>query len=80
MWRGRGAAIDAAPADAKANDDHRQTDERGSNDLGATPQARVTPGILPSALRASLRLFPIAPGDWVGIDVSNCVNCSQKHP
>ena len=28
MWRGRGAAIDAAPADIKANDDHRLPDER----------------------------------------------------
>lgn len=42
---------------------------------GATPQAGLTPGILPSALRASLRLFPIAPGDWVGIDVETCAHC-----
>jgi len=28
MWRGRGAAIDAAPADIEANDDHRLPDER----------------------------------------------------
>ncbi len=28
MWRGRGAAIDAAPADIKANDDHRTPDEK----------------------------------------------------
>lgn len=27
MWRGRRAAIDAAPADVKANDDHRLPDE-----------------------------------------------------
>jgi hypothetical protein len=29
----------------------------------------VTPGILPFALRARLRLFQIAPGDLVGIDI-----------
>jgi hypothetical protein len=37
--------------------------------LGAAPEAGVTPGILPSAPRASLRLFQIAPGDLVGIDI-----------
>ena len=31
----------------------------------ATFLRRITPGILPSALRASLRLFKIAPGDFV---------------
>ena len=29
MWRDRVAAIDAAPADVNANDDHRPPDERG---------------------------------------------------
>jgi hypothetical protein len=29
----------------------------------------LTPGILPSGLRASLRLIQIAPGDLVGIDI-----------
>ena len=33
---------------------------------------RVTPGILPSALRASLRLFKIAPGDFV------CPSCGAR--
>ncbi len=28
MWRGRGAAIDAAPADLKANGDHRLLGQR----------------------------------------------------
>ncbi len=28
MWRIRGVAIDADPADAKANDDHRPPDQR----------------------------------------------------
>jgi hypothetical protein len=38
-----------------------------------TSQApRVTPGILPSALRASLRLFKIAPGDFV------CPSCGAR--
>jgi hypothetical protein len=46
------------------------------DDLGAGPQAGVTPGILPSALRASLRLFQIAPGDLVGIDIETCLTCS----
>ncbi len=45
------------------------------DDLGAAPQADVTPGILPSALRASLRLFQIAPGDSVGIDIETCPAC-----
>lgn len=35
----------------------------------------MTPGILPSALRASLRLFQIAPGDLVNVDVSTCARC-----
>lgn len=39
------------------------------------PQARQTPGILPCALRASLRLFLFAPGDWVNIDVATCIQC-----
>jgi hypothetical protein len=33
---------------------------------------RITPGILPSALRASLRLFKIAPGDFV------CPSCGAR--
>ena len=43
--------------------------------MGATAQAGVTPGILPSALRASLRRFQIAPGDLVGIDIETCSVC-----
>jgi hypothetical protein len=35
-------------------------------------EARVTPGILPCALRASLRLFKIAPGDFV------CPSCGAR--
>ena len=35
----------------------------------------MTPGILPFALRASLRLFQIAPGDLVGIDIETCPAC-----
>jgi hypothetical protein len=45
------------------------------DDLGATPQASVIPGILPSTLRASLRLFEIAPSDLVGIDIETCPAC-----
>jgi len=41
------------------------------------PRSRAAPGILPSALRASLWLLPIAPGDWVGIDVITCVHCGD---
>ena len=33
---------------------------------------RLTPGILPCALRASLRLFKIAPGDFV------CPSCGAR--
>ena len=40
--------------------------------MGATFEAGITPGILPSALRASLRLFQIAPGDLVKIDILTC--------
>ena len=43
--------------------------------MGATIEAGVTPGILPSALRASLRLFQIAPGDLVKIDILTCEHC-----
>ena len=43
--------------------------------MGATIEAGVTPGILPSALRASLRLFKIAPGDLVKIDILTCEHC-----
>jgi hypothetical protein len=35
----------------------------------------VAPGILPCALRASLRLCQIAPGDLVGIDSQTCAAC-----
>jgi hypothetical protein len=43
--------------------------------MGPTVEAGVTPGILPSALRASLRLFQIAPGDLVKIDILTCEHC-----
>jgi hypothetical protein len=45
------------------------------NDLGAAPQAVITPGTLPSARWASLRLFQIAPGDLVGIEIKACPAC-----
>ena len=51
------------------------------NDLGAAPETGVTPGILPSALRASLRLFQIAPGALVGIDIDKSAGqpvCTAK--
>ena len=35
--------------------------------MGTTPEAGITPGILPCALRARLRLFQIAPGDFVSL-------------
>ena len=34
-------------------------------DIAPSLTARITPGILPSALRTSLRLFKIAPDDFV---------------
>ena len=43
--------------------------------MGATVEAGITPGILPSALRARLRLFQIAPGDLVKIDIEICEHC-----
>ena len=43
--------------------------------MGATFAAGITPGILPSALRICLRLFPIAPGDLVKIDILTCEHC-----
>ncbi|MFM7120536.1 MAG: hypothetical protein ACKOZX_09895 [Gammaproteobacteria bacterium] len=43
--------------------------------MGPTFEAGVTPGILPSALRARLRLFQIAPGDSVKIDILTCEHC-----
>ncbi len=46
--------------------------------MGTTPQARLTPCILPSALRASLKLFQIAPGDLVNIDVNTCIRCGES--
>ena len=43
--------------------------------MGPTVETGVTPGILPSALRARLRLFQIAPGDLVNIDIETCEHC-----
>ena len=43
--------------------------------MGAAVEACITPGILPCALRASLRLFQIAPGDLVKIDILTCEDC-----
>ena len=62
--RGSRSATDAAPADVDPNADHRCRRKASRDELGTTPQPRVTPGILPCALRASLRLFQIAPGDF----------------
>jgi hypothetical protein len=45
------------------------------HDLSATHQTGATPCILPSSLRASLRLFRIAPGDLVGVDFETCTAC-----
>jgi hypothetical protein len=74
--RGKRPATDAAPADIDANADDRTPDEMRRAMTWAQRLKRVfTPGILPSALRASLRLFQIAPGDLVRIDVSTCVHC-----
>ena len=38
----------------------------------------IIPGILPSTLRASLRLFEIAPSDLVGIDIETCPACGGE--
>ena len=56
---------------------YRRTSARALrlNDGGATIEARVTPGILLFALRASLRLFQIAPRDLVKIDILTCEYC-----
>ncbi len=43
--------------------------------MGARIAAGITPVILPSALRASLRLFRIAPGDLVKTDILTCEHC-----
>jgi hypothetical protein len=43
--------------------------------VGATVEARVTPGILPCALRGRLRRFQIAPGDLVKINILTCEHC-----
>jgi hypothetical protein len=45
--------------------------------VGATVEARVTPGILPFALRASLWLSQIAPRDLVKIDIEICEHCGD---
>ena len=45
------------------------------DDVGATFEAGITPGILPCALRVRLRLFQIAPGDLVKIDILTCEHC-----
>ena len=45
------------------------------DDVGATFEACITPGILPCALRVCLRLFKIAPGDLVKIDILTCEHC-----
>ena len=72
--RGKKSATDAEST--KASSDERTPDQRRRAMSWAQRLKRVfTPGILPSALRASLRLFQIAPGDLVGIDVSTCVHC-----
>jgi len=46
---------------------HRQTGRPGAEAQSQSDALSrcITPGILPSALRASLRLFKIAPGDFV---------------
>jgi len=44
-------------------------------DLVAAPETGVIPGILPSTLRASLRLFEIPPSNFVGIDIETCPAC-----
>jgi len=38
----------------------------------------VTPGILPSALRASLRLFKIAPGDFVSLPAGVAARADER--
>ena len=43
--------------------------------MGKASEARLTPGILPFALRANLRLFQFAPGELVNIDVQTCDDC-----
>jgi len=56
---GRGKRPPTNEESTGANSDHRSPDEtRRSMTLSAAPQARVTPGILPSALRASLSAVP----------------------
>jgi len=73
--RGKRPPTDEEPT--AANSDHRSLEEkRRSMTLSAAPQARVTPGILPSApFGPAFRLFQIAPGDLVNIDVSTCGHC-----
>ena len=83
--RGKRPATDAAPVEASVTDEPRRPEEKRRGMTWAQRLKRVfTPGILPSpsalrpppsALRASLRLFQIAPGDLVRIDVSTCVHC-----
>jgi len=59
-----------------ANSDHRSLEEkRRSMTLSTAPQARATPGMLPPPFGPAFRLFQIAPGDLVNIDVSTCVHC-----
>ena len=50
--------------------------------MGARIEAGIRPGIRascppPSALRASLRLFQIAAGDFVKIDILTCEHCGH---
>jgi len=72
---GRGKRPPTDQESTGANIDHRSPDEKCRSLTSTAPQARLTPGILPSALRPTFRLFQIAPGDLVNIDVGTCGHC-----
>jgi hypothetical protein len=73
---GRGEKSATDVESTGASPDECTSDEKRRAMSWAQRLKRVfTPGILPSALRASLRLFQIAPGDLVRIDASTCVHC-----
>jgi len=55
---GRGKRPPADEASTAANSDHPSPDEKHRSTLSTAPKARLTPGILPSALRASLSAVP----------------------
>ena len=67
--------MDTRPARPTQVTDHRRARAPRLCAVGATIEAGVTPGILPSALRASQQLFQIGQGDLVKIDILTCAHC-----